>query len=247
MARLASSLLAVLLVGLAASVAASEGWRAAPGLVLIAPDGRTVRLAHLHEAAPAPDALPTLQTWLADCEPSLQEVAPGPDRHGRIIALARCGEGESLQARLVRAGLARVEGRAWAQEGLAPLLALEAEARSAARGGWSGDAWLGGRVVWTPSDLRFEGPRDGFVLVEGRVREVTTVGGRIYLNFGEDWRRDTTAQLPTRQRRSFTAAGRDPDRLEGALLRIRGWLYALNGPMIDLTHPDQIELLEPLP
>lgn len=31
---------------------------------------------------------------------------------------------------------------------------------------------------------------------------------------------------------------------KGHILRVRGWLKSFNGPMIEATHPEQIEVLE---
>ena len=44
--------------------------------------------------------------------------------------------------------------------------------------------------------------------------------------------------------RTFRRAGVDPTSLEGRRVRVRGWLQSLNGPMIEVTHPEQIEVLE---
>ena len=49
--------------------------------------------------------------------------------------------------------------------------------------------------------------------------------------------------LEAKARRLFRRAGLDPLALEGRWLRVRGWLKKWNGPMIEATHPEQIELL----
>ena len=67
---------------------------------------------------------------------------------------------------------------------------------------------------------------------------------RIFLNFGADWRTDFTATLASKDRRTFLAAGIDPMTLDGRRVRVRGWLYDRNGPAIDLTHPEQLEILD---
>ena len=41
----------------------------------------------------------------------------------------------------------------------------------------------------------------------------------------------------------FERAGLDPLRLEGALVRVRGWVDERDGPRIEVTHPEQIEVL----
>jgi len=32
--------------------------------------------------------------------------------------------------------------------------------------------------------------------------------------------------------------------LEGRRVRVRGWIYERNGPTMDLTHPEQVEMLD---
>ena len=41
------------------------------------------------------------------------------------------------------------------------------------------------------------------------------------------------------------AAGIDPEEYEGRTVRTRGWVKSYNGPMIEATHPEQIEVLAP--
>jgi hypothetical protein len=80
--------------------------------------------------------------------------------------------------------------------------------------------------------------------VEGRVVAVGQGGGNTYLNFAEDWRSDFTILLDRQAQRLFAEAGVDPAVYEGRRVRVRGWLKSRNGPMIEATHPEQIEILE---
>ncbi len=41
----------------------------------------------------------------------------------------------------------------------------------------------------------------------------------------------------------FERDGFDPLVLEGALVRIRGWVDERDGPRIEVTHPEQIEVV----
>ena len=66
---------------------------------------------------------------------------------------------------------------------------------------------------------------------------------RLYLNFAGDWRSDFTVSIARKDAAAFATAGLDPPTLAGKRLRVRGWLAWRNGPMIEATHPDQIELL----
>ena len=111
-----------------------------------------------------------------------------------------------------------------------------------------------GEIALKGQAARFDGTRDAeaagghlgsFQLVEGRVLEAAVVRGRAYLNFGADWREDFTVTLAPKVRRRFEAEGIDPRDYRGTRLRVRGWLKSYNGPMIEVTHPEQIEVLEP--
>jgi hypothetical protein len=82
-----------------------------------------------------------------------------------------------------------------------------------------------------------------YQLVEGVVAQVGEAGGRLYLNFDKDWRKDFTILMERKDGEAFKAAGIDPKVLAGKRLRVRGWVEWRNGPMIHATHAEQIELL----
>ena len=69
------------------------------------------------------------------------------------------------------------------------------------------------------------------------------VRGRAYLNFGPDWKGDFTVSVEPRHRRLFDAEGIDIEALEDRRIRVRGWVESWNGPLIEVTHPKQIEVL----
>ncbi len=119
------------------------------------------------------------------------------------------------------------------------LYAIEGKARAAGKGIWRLDYY----AVLTP--LQAVGRADSFQLVEGRIVDLAKVRGRVYLNFGEDYKTDFTISIASPVRRAFEKAGIDLMGLEGARVRVRGWLRDWNGPMIELTHPAQLELLGP--
>ncbi len=160
------------------------------------------------------------------------------DRHGRLLAHVFDGEGRWLQSELLRAGLARVYSFADNRALIPEMLALEREARAARRGIWA-DPYYAIRSAETAADWL-----GGFELVEGRVVAVGRGGPNTYLNFSDDWRSDFTIMLNRRAERLFKEAGFDPRSYEGRFVRVRGWLKSRNGPMIEATHPEQIELLD---
>ena len=159
------------------------------------------------------------------------------DRHGRILAQATRADGLWLHGAMLEAGLARVETFADNRARAGQLLAAEAAAREARRGLWADARYR----ALTPEEAERAG--EGFHLVEGVVGRVTERRGRYYLDFGADWRRDFTVAIAGGERARFRAAGLDPAALAGARLRVRGWLRRFNGPMIEATHPEQIERL----
>ena len=149
-------------------------------------------------------------------------------------------DGLWLQRAMLEAGLARVYSFADNRALVAELLAFEANARAAGRGIWGHPFYR----IRTPAQVA--GDVGSFQLVEGRVSAAAKVRGRLYLNFGDDWRQDFTISVAPRDRRPFEVAwGKDAiEDAAGRLLRVRGWIDSYNGPMIEATHPEQIEWLE---
>ena len=161
------------------------------------------------------------------------------DRHGRLLAHLTTGEGAVwIQGAMLQAGLARVYSFADNRSLTAEMLALEREARAARRGIWANPYYR----IRQPDESRRD--IETFQLVEGRVVQAAAVRERLYLNFGPDYRTDFTIAIARRDLKLF---GRDFDgkALEGKTLRVRGWLKSVNGPMIEATHPEQIEVVNP--
>lgn len=167
--------------------------------------------------------------------------APIPtDRWGRQLAHLERDDGVWIQGEMLRQGWARVYTFADNRQLAAPMLALEREARAAGRGIWA----LRWYAVIAPEQAA--GRVGSFQIVEGRVVTAAAVRGRVYLNFGPDWKTDFTISIPPRVRRTMARTGADPGALTGGLVRVRGWVRSYNGPMIELTHPEQLELLRSL-
>lgn len=160
------------------------------------------------------------------------------DSHGRTLAHLHLADGTWVQGEMVRRGFARaytfVDNRALAAE----LLAAEREARRARRGIWA-DPWY--RIL-APDEA--EDHMDSFQLVEGRVLDAAIARGTGYLNFGADRRADFTAVIPKDALALFQEEGLRPESYEGRRVRVRGWVQSLNGAMIEVTHPEQIEEID---
>ncbi|HEX9646837.1 MAG TPA: thermonuclease family protein [Alphaproteobacteria bacterium] len=164
------------------------------------------------------------------------------DRHGRALAHLVRADGVWIQDRMLARGMARVYSFADNRALVADMLASEAGARAALRGIWA-------HPFYRPRAAdRLDGAIGSFQLVEGTVEAAALVRGRLYLNFGADWREDFTVTVAPRLRpdfeRAFAALGLDSlEALAGRRVRVRGWIDRYNGPEIEATHPEQIELL----
>ena len=97
-------------------------------------------------------------------------------------------------------------------------------------------------AVRTPEQT--DGDIGSFQVVRGLVVETAEVRGRLYLNFGEDWRNDFTVTVAPRDVDAFEAAGMDLLDLQGRTIQVRGWVDSYNGPQIVATHPEQIEVCD---
>lgn len=160
------------------------------------------------------------------------------DRYGRILAHIRSGDGLWVQGRMITAGMARVYSFPDNRAEIAPMLKAEQVARTRGLGIWSHAFY----AVRTPDTVAAFINR--FEIVSGKIRASANVKGRIYLNFGEDWRQDFTISIGKKARKLFINAGIDLLSLTGESVRVRGWVKNRNGPMITLDHPERLEILD---
>ena len=222
------------------------------GATLILANGDKLRLSGIQAPKLAsPDNAGMSWPLAEDAKRKLDELAAGQsvsvtagryrrDRHGRLIGQVFLEDGTWLQAAMVTAGLARAysfaDNRACAGE----LLKAEAGARAERRGVWA-EPYYAVRDAARPADIV---ERAGYYeLVEGRVLLADRVGTTIYLNFGRYWKEDFTVTIDNKAQKLFAETGFDPLALEGALVRVRGWIEDHDGPRVAVTHPEQIEVL----
>jgi micrococcal nuclease len=218
-------------------------------------DGRTVRL--IGAKAPMPPlgwrgddpwpfvdaARDALAALAASQQVELAAAGRRLDRHGHLLAQVFVVTGESrlwLQEELIAKGLARVYSFADNRACVSELLAREAEARDKRLGVWRSSLY---RVADALDLKRLGRLTHSYQLVEGTVMAVGEGGNRIYLNFAKDWRSDFTISIERKDAPDFAAAGIDLKSLAGKRLRVRGFLAWRNGPMIEASHPEQIEFL----
>jgi micrococcal nuclease len=221
----------------------------ADGDTLILDDGRRVRLIGI-DAPRAPLGPARNTPWRQEeaAKAALAELARGRavslhyggaplDRYGRALAQVYRDDGLWLQGEMLVRGLARVHSFADNRARVPEMLALEDAARTARRGLWRDPFY----AVRRPEEAgRFI---DSFQLVEGTIVDAAKVKGQVFLNFSPDWHTAFTARLPRDALALFKASGLDPLALKGARVRLRGWLRYDRRPMIEVSHPEQIERL----
>lgn len=219
------------------------------GDTVVLDSGRQVRLVGI-QAPKLPLGRPNFEKWpLADdAKAALEKLVLGQtvdlayggqrvDRYDRLLAHLFLPDGSWVQGALLEGGLARVYSFPDNRALVPAMLAIEATARAGGAGIWS-------HPYYAVLDDEASGAHiDRFALVEGRITDVAVVRGRTFLNFGDDWRTDFTATISARDRRGFDEAGISPEDFQDRRVRVRGWLRSRNGPMIDVTHPEQIEIL----
>lgn len=224
--------------------------RVIDGRSLVAADGREVRLAGVETVIPVPGdedearvaaaqaAKAALETLVLDHEIDLAVAGAGSDRYGRLTAhvFVRTPSGMVLvQREMVAAGHALVSPVP-ASPCRAYLQAAEREARARGLGLW-GASYVVLKKAADPADILADQGR--FALVQGTVASVRESAGVIYINFGRRWSDQFTATILKRSEGVFVA----PKALAGRTIEVRGWIEERNGPAVEVTRSEQIEII----
>lgn len=165
------------------------------------------------------------------------------DRYGRLLGQAFVRTDAApvwIQGRLLEQGHARAYSLPESTACVAELLDHERTGRSAGLGLWAVETYAVRAAERTADLLRL---RSTFQIVEGRVETVSDNRGRVFVNFGRDWRHDFTIAMRPPVSRGLQDVGKAPKALEGRLVRVRGWIEARGGPFIELHDYKQIEIL----
>ena len=230
-----------------------------PNLDIVLADGRVLTLAGLDPPQGtadhprlAADARDKLAQWLDGREVAVRALAEKPNRFGSIPARlfaaptnappgASASPEIAVAEAILDAGLARYRPDAAAHPCRQSLLAAEAEARQAKIGLWADPAYA---VRPAGERTAFADPPKGMVLVEGTPTSLGETGARFYINFGPRRGADFAITLPKAAANALEKAGLKVQDLVGKRLRVRGLLDATFGPQMELSDPDQLELLD---
>jgi endonuclease YncB( thermonuclease family) len=212
-------------------------------------DGLTVRLAGIEAPKRLPgqevpevaeEAARFLERLIAGNAVTLYGKNDERDRHGRVIAMVRLGDGRLLQTLMLESGLARLHG-GLAEACLGPLLAAEKSARKAGKGLWN----LPQFAVHKAGDPSLQTQKGLYHLVQGRVASVGRGSRMVFLNFGPDWRRDFTAMVARDLvARAVKGGEASLDGLAGRQVLVRGVIEVNGGPLIRVSDRNAIEVLD---
>lgn len=162
-------------------------------------------------------------------QPGVKTRFLAPDRYGRASIIPSLKR-RSLQESLLRDGEALIYDAAAAP---AAWRKAEAAAQAGKQGIWAQNDWF----VQAADDLKI----GEFYFVTGTITRTYAGYDATYLNFGEDWHEDFSVMVPRRVLRSFKGL---LENLEGKRVRVRGVTVLENGPMIVLSRPEQMEMLD---
>jgi endonuclease YncB( thermonuclease family) len=196
----------------------------------------------------APEATAALKAMVLGQTVQVQVGARVYDAYDRVLGhvfLAKNVPNRWVNGGMVASGLAHVytfpDNRVYGPE----LLALEDTARAQKVGLWARPEWQvrDAAVCCAERDIGH------FVVVQGKVQRVARVNERTYLNFGTDWRTDFSVAIDRKQEKFFKSKGKkkpgEPafnfnDYL-GQTVRVRGIATPVNGTLIKITHPEQLQ------
>jgi endonuclease YncB( thermonuclease family) len=223
--------------------------RVVDGDTLHLKDGRAVRFIGInspeigHDGKPseplAKEARQALKAMLGEqATVGLQYGRERHDRYGRLLAHVYTADGDSVEARLLAAGLA-------AQIIMPPNVAqldcyqaAERRARQADKGVWQG-IYRPTPVLQLPREVR------GFRVVSGRVERVGESKRSVWLDFERRPGVGPREGLAVRIARKDLADFPDwrPQSLRGKTLTVRGWIYAYKRQqVIRVRHPASMEV-----
>lgn len=214
-------------------------------------DGRIISLTGLdfpdldfYEPGPfAVTAQKILKDMLEDKEVLIYQTQNA--KHGRfnrmgyhIAQLKIMNNNLWVQGIVLKLGLARMRTTYENAEMASQMLAAEKEARTQNLGIWEIDGYA---VI---PDSKADRNIGSYQIVEGKVVSASLRQNMLYLNFGQNWKKDFTIQISAINKRRFTSYGLDPQKLNGSMVRVRGWISSYNGPYIELDHPQALEVID---
>ncbi len=237
------------------SVVDGDTLRLENGLTVRLLDINTPELPHENRAGQplANEAKQALRAIVEGKPVAVQLGARVYDPYDRVLGHVFLNQGTNrwVNGGMVASGLAHVytfpDNRVYGPE----LLALEDKARVQGYGLWALPRWS----IRDANTCCAETDMGRFVVVEGEVQQVARVGERTYLNFGRDWRTDFTVAIDKKNEKFFKTKAEqgntkktkkqpfNPNQFVGKRVQVRGIVTPVNGAMVKVTHPEQIQVV----
>jgi len=161
------------------------------------------------------------------------------DRHERLLAHIFVG-GVWVQQEMIKRGMARVYSFSDNRACVEDLLFQEDTARAEKMGVWRLPFY---QIRKADNIEKLSALHNSFQLVRGKVLSTGEAKGTTYLNFGKKWKIDFTGVVSRYNLRHFKKSKIDPKNLSGKTVLVRGWVGFHNGPKIDISHPEQLQII----
>lgn len=157
-------------------------------------------------------------------------------RH-KLAHITRTADGLWVQGALLSLGLVRTQTTRYTPEMATQMHALENLARAQALGLWGQAQYLPLRAAEASQAIGKSH------IIQGKVHSASTHNGRIFINFGPNWRTDFTLLIPSEHKKAFYKAKINPLNWQGYRIEARGWVDEYNGPVIEIDHPQAVRIL----
>ena len=159
------------------------------------------------------------------------------NRMGHQLAhIVRAKDDAWAQGTLIGLGLVQVKTTQRNAEMAEQMYALEQYARTEKAGLWHD------YEILSPDNAADS--LNSFQIVEGKIASAALKKNRTYLNFGRNWRDDFTVSIAPENRKAFSKSQINPLDWNGKTVRVRGWVEDYNGALIEIDHPQAIEILD---
>jgi len=200
-----------------------------------------IRLPEVSDNNTAPFEIATRQFFEKNLINKTVDIYTSPvikDRYGRLIAHLFLKNQDWVQALIIENGWARVETNSASVNITSRLYGFEKFARAKRIGIWSDPTY---RIIMAQEKAMAV---NQFQIIQGQVQAAVKIKNTIYLNFADNWRDDFTIKIDGPALKLFKQKKINVLKWSGKTLRVRGWLVNKNGPMINVTHPLQIEVIK---
>ncbi|HEU5047993.1 MAG TPA: thermonuclease family protein [Rickettsiales bacterium] len=182
------------------------------------------------------EAKQTLSSLILSRKVRIQYAVAKPDRHNRILAQVYDMQGHWIQGAMLEAGMAMTYSFTdTPSDVIEKMLAAEHKAQRKNIGLWANPYY---RIITPQETAEFI---NRFKLVEGKVVSINHYHGHIYINFSEYWKGNFAVFVSQKYASAFT--DKYLQSLTGSKVRVRGWIHYYHAPMMDITHPEQIEII----